>query len=381
MARVGFMIDTLAPGAGTENQLILLLSRLEAHGHACHLAFLETHPRFPEAGVTVPVYEAGVGKLASFRGAAGMVGTARWMRRSRLDVLVTFFRDAGLFGTVAARLAGLPVVAARRNLGYWQSPREIRLLRTLRPWIHAYVANSEAARDHTAEIEGVDPVRIAVIPNAVDGSRFHPATAAERRALRNAYGFPLEAPLVLCVANLRPVKGHDTLLRAFTRVPKDAHLLLAGDGPEEGALRADCAKLGLDGRVHFLGRVPDPAPFMRLADMGVLASRSESLPNALVEMASVGLPLVATRAGGNEEVLAGGQAGVLVEVDDAVLLGDRIAAFLANETERRDLADKARRHAASVYDQDRVVRMWAEALTVWSRRGVPDAGAGIRSEV
>ena len=202
---------------------------------------------------------------------------------------------------LGARWAGVPVVSGRRNFGYWHTPREIRILRFLNRFTREFVANSEAVREQTVRREGVSRERILVIANAVDMERFRPAAPGERETLRAQFGFPATAPLIGCVANLRPVKGHEVLIEAFAsvcaRVPQ-ARLALVGEGPIETPLRERARALGVLDRLHFLGLRQDVPDLLRAFDVAVLASHSEGLSNALLEAMASGLPTVATAVGG-----------------------------------------------------------------------------------
>ena len=245
-------------------------------------------------------------------------------------MVVTFFRDANIAGTLAAGLARRPVVSTRRNLGWWHTPREVAVLRVLDRMTARFVANSEAVAERTRAVERLDPRRIEVIPNAVDTGRFRPPEPGEREAARRALGLDGNAPVVGCVGNLRPVKDHRGLLAAWERVRArlpEARLILVGSGPEEGALRELAAPFGES--VRFLGAREDVPALLRAFDLGVLPSMSEGSSNALLEYLASGLPAAATAVGGSPEILAGRGFGRLVPSGDpSALAGALIQAAL-----------------------------------------------------
>lgn len=364
--RVGFVIDSLIPGSGTENQLILLLRRMDRHRIAPALCCLrDPHASSLDLG-GCPVINLGVERIISLHGLRRLLTFIRWARKSDLEFVVTFFQDANAFGTVGSWLAGIRVISSRRNLGrgYWHTPRQILLLRILNRLTYWHIANSQAVRDYTVEAERVAPRRISVLPNAIDLSAFKPLDDAPREVLRARYGLP-DRFLIACVANLRPVKGIDVLLRAFADSPlmrSRADLLLLGSGPEERRLRRLAAESGIDERVLFMGNRNDVADILRLADVSVLPSRAESLPNAIIEAMASGLPVVASNVGGIAELLDGGRCGVLVPPESESALRAAIEMLIDDPSRRAELGKSARNRAESAYRMDVVVERWISAL-------------------
>jgi glycosyltransferase involved in cell wall biosynthesis len=284
--------------------------------------------------------------------------------------VLTFFRDANIVATLGARWAGVPVVSGRRNLGYWHTPREIRILRFLNRFTRAFVANSEAVRSETARREGVSRECIRVIPNAVDTERFHPAAPGERERIRVRLGFAATAPLVGCVANLRPVKGHEVLLDAFAaacaHLP-EARLALIGEGPAEASLRERARALGILDRLHFLGLRDDVPDLLRAFDAAVSASHSEGLSNALLEAMASGLPTVATSVGGNTELLEDGLLGTLVPPGDPAAMAIALRDLLTSPDRCRRLGAAARDRVRSRNSPDSVLDAWYRVIESTAR--------------
>jgi glycosyltransferase involved in cell wall biosynthesis len=277
-------------------------------------------------------------------------------------------------GTLGSRGLGVPVVGARRNLGkgYWHTSSELRLQRFLNRFTAAWVANSEAVRRYTLEAEGVPPERMAVIPNALDLGRFHPLSAGvDRREARRRLGLP-DGLLLICVANLRPVKGVDLALEAFASIAgsiPEAHLLLVGEGEEHAPLRARAESLGLDRRVHFLGSREDVPELLRVADVGVLASRGEGSSNAVLEYAACGLPVVATAVGGTPEWMEASQGGRLVPGGDVNALSAAMAELAGDPALRSGLGAAGRAYVERHHGVEPVLAAWIEFLTTVAARG------------
>lgn len=228
----------------------------------------------------------------------------------------------------------------------------------------AIVANSEGLR-RTAQA-GLPGFEIQVIPNGVDTVRFAPA-AGER---------PPGPPRLLFVGRLSAQKNLLTLLEALAslRGRVEGELVLAGDGPERERLAQRAAALGLGKRVRFAGWVGrDELPGLyRGADLFVLPSWDEGMPNALLEAMASGLPVVASRIAGNEELVREGVNGYLVAPDDTAGLAERIARLAAQPDLRRRMGEASRAAA--------VARDWGPVAAAYldlARAGATRSAHGI----
>jgi glycosyltransferase involved in cell wall biosynthesis len=169
-------------------------------------------------------------------------------------------------------------------------------------------------------------------------------------------------PRLLAVGRLAAEKGHDLLLKAMVSVQREfpeASLLIAGEGPEEAALKALSHELGLDTTVHFAGHVDRPWTLFSAATLFVLPSRHEGLPNALLEAAAAGLPIVALPASGGVAELLRDQPGVWLapEITADALAASLLAALRAlrpNERFAHDFADTFR--------MDRAIQAYVELI-------------------
>lgn len=191
---------------------------------------------------------------------------------------------------------------------------------------------------------GIDPGRIRVVTNAVDPAKY--PFPESREAAQRELG--LEGRFVVTVARLTPWKGVDALIRCVPRVPEGWKLLVVGDGPEKERLVSQAAAAGLTQRVIFTGEVPQekvPA-YLRASDVFALYTGYEGLSHVLLEALLAGLPSVATRKGGNPEVIRDGETGLLVEYGDEDGLGRALEKIATDAALRERLAGNAARSAA-----------------------------------
>ncbi len=198
------------------------------------------------------------------------------------------------------------------------------------------------------------------------------ATAEERqdarRWARDVLG--IAEPLVVTSARLYPWKNLDFLIRLVPEFPANARLVIVGGGPEHERLSQVIARLGLEGRVTITGNVSHDAVqrYLRAADVFVLNTRYEGLSHVMLEAMAAGTPVVASRVGGNPEVIDDGRNGLLVPLDDAGAIAGAIAHLLAAPDEATRLADAAR--------QDVVGFSWQELVNATERTLVETAGRG-----
>lgn len=178
--------------------------------------------------------------------------------------------------------------------------------------------------------------RLAVIPNAVDTERFRPSPAARLQA-RRRWRLPQQALVIGTVARLSTQKRPDYALEVFAllraRFP-DLHLVLAGSGPLEAALRERVACMGLLPWVVFTGFVEAVHELMPALDVHLLMSRNEGFGIATIEAMACGVPAVATDVPGSADILRDSQGGLLVPADDCAAAAQVVAALLADPHRR-----------------------------------------------
>ena len=201
--------------------------------------------------------------------------------------------------------------------------------------------------------------RVHFLPNFVAAED----STAQRRGELDT---PEDAPLLLALGRLHRNKAFDVLLEALANLP-ECYLWLAGEGPEESRLRTQAERLGVAGRVRFLGWRDDTAALYAAADLFVCPSRHEPLGNVIIEAWSQGLPVVAARAAGPEELIAEGESGILVPLEDAGALAAAIGAVLSDEALRGSLVAAGSR----AFDAD-----FTEATVVERYRALFEALAG-----
>jgi glycosyltransferase involved in cell wall biosynthesis len=298
---------------------------------------------------------------SSWKSLPAILRLARFLQTERPDVVYAFnFWSYVLAFPVAAVCArGATRVVALRSAPDVDLPHR----RALLPLRHlafalAHGAIANAAVDVWSRSYPRVANKIVYVPNGVP-----PQALAESSA-------PRERGRIVCVANLRAVKGHTTLLEAVALLPDNLEwtLQLAGDGAERRTLERKVIELGIAERVEFLGSVDYVERLLSRAELAVLASYSEGLPNAVLEAMSRGVPVVATNVGQLPEVLGTG-AGTLVPPRDAAALAEAIRLYLEQPARREQAGSIGRREVANKYSVEANRDRTLAALESFGRRG------------
>jgi len=236
-------------------------------------------------------------------------------------------------------------------------------------WADRVFAVSHGLRTYYAKQLKIVTNRILVIPNGVDTERFRPRVDA-RKAARQKLNVDPETLVVGTVGRLDPVKDHRTLFRAVElalsqRVP--VQLVIVGDGSERVALEREVrARSSLSGRTLFVGESSDVASLMNCFDVFVLPSLAEGMSNALLEAMAVGVASVATRVGGNPELIEDGSSGLLFDAGGARALAGCLKALALDPLWRHSLGINARERVEKFFSLERMLsnytQLYEEAL-------------------
>jgi len=255
----------------------------------------------------------------------------RYIRQHGIQIVHSFDAPLNAFAVPVARLAATPAVLSSQRAHRDLAGQTFkRLLRITDHIADAVVVNCQAMKQYMVEEEHVPQHKVQLCYNAVDTGRYQ----------RKKTEAPFAGRLVIgSICALRPEKGLDILLQAFASVRDlGAKLLIVGSGPEETKLRALSVSLGIAADCHFEAATADVVEWLSQIDIFVLPSRSEALSNSLMEAMACGCCPIASRVGGNPELVEDERNGLLFEVDDAAELAARLRELLMNESRRKAFA-------------------------------------------
>jgi glycosyltransferase involved in cell wall biosynthesis len=353
-----FAIGALGAG-GSETQITEILTRLREHGIEPALVTAtgesagDRRERLDRAGVRVLT----IGPIDAHRLLQPIISFRRYagvLRAVRPDVIYAWLEESSLYLVPLARMFGIPVVIARRNVigAAVEARRPLArvVIRRVESLAQIVTCNSRAVMQEAVR-RGIDARRLRLVPNG------HPACPALPPRSDNG------EVVIGYLARFRPEKGHSRLVRVLSRMDRelDWRVRLGGDGALEAATRTDIHVADLHERVEFLGEVRDPRAFWREADIAVLLSDSEGSPNVLIEAAFAGRPLVATNVDGSAEVVHVG-TGVLVDPDDDEGAARALERLVADAELRRALGAAAHAMATAEFGIERAVHGHVAAL-------------------
>jgi glycosyltransferase involved in cell wall biosynthesis len=362
--RVLYCLDAFEGSAtgGTETQFWLLIGALPRDRFDVALALLRPSTYLRDNPPPFPLIDLGIRSMASPASWWRLLRFAFWARRNGYRIAHTYLNDVSICLPPFLRLAGIRVIISRRDLGFWYSPNILKALRAVRHFVDRVVVNSTAVGEVTMRNEGYRGDQVETIYNGHFcklGGSDAPADTGPRR----------NRVLLCLVANLKPIKRIEDAITVLARVRaagEDAGLvLIGGDGRGRiGAsyrveLEAHARSLGVTEAVYFTGRIADPASVVRGADIGMLCSESEGLPNSVIEYMLLEKPSVCTDVGGMRDVVVPGVTGELVKVGDVDAMAAHILRMCREPAYRRKLGEAARVIAEQKFSVDALTQAHA----------------------
>ncbi len=375
--RILTVANHLGARGGLERTQLTNCRALAARGHRLDLVYVSAGDFTKEweafAETMVPTAGTLLRRRRPLASVAGVAGALRAGRRLRPDALYVYrYWDIPYAVTVGA-LAGAPVVfhlclPPPGSVPPWLRPFLRRVSRTLS--VSQDTATRWAGTGLRADVT-------SVVLTGIDLLRYVPAPPGRRAAIRRELGIADDAFLVLYAGRIGREKGVDVLVRAVAALEErapGAHLLVVGspslgaDPADSGRYEAELRDLARDRAVSFLPAQSDVLGIIQAADVAVVPSLwPEPLSRSVMEPLACAVPVVATRVGGNPEILTGWLSQYLVEPHDVRGLADALAALYRWRDEEPDLGDRCRRHAQDRLSLDAEVDAIEAALDAAAR--------------
>jgi L-malate glycosyltransferase len=361
------MSHSLGQGGG-ERQLALTALNMDRSRFEPHVGFAEGGfwvDRLKAAGI--PFFVMGPRSLLSPSAIRESRRLREYIIKNGIQIVQTFDYTMNVLGIPAAR--SVPGVAVISNLRCHSSliPAKFRWLsKTLFTASAGIVVNSEALRHHLTKDYSIPIKKIFTCYNGIDTNTFHPGI---RPAIA---GLEAASVVIGTICVLRPEKNLGLLLEAFELVSRhksDLRLLITGSGPEESSIRALAARLNVSDRCVFRPFTPDVAGILPAIDVFVLPSINEGLSNALMEAMACGCCVVASRVGGNPELVSNEQTGLLFPSGDREALAEQLSRVVAEPDFRRRLGSAAVERMRKDFSLSRAIEQMQEIYdTILARR-------------
>jgi glycosyltransferase involved in cell wall biosynthesis len=378
--RVLFLLTSM-PVGGAEMLLRNLIERMNRERMVPELCCLkELGPLGEELADSVPTWH---GLLTHKFDLRVLPRLTALLTRRRADAVVTVgCGDKMFWGRIAARLAGVPVVASALHSTGW--PDGVgRLNRLLTRWTDCFIAVASEHARHLIEHEGFPASKVRVIPNGVDTDRFR-FDAQGRHRIRRAFSIPLDAPVAGIVAALRAEKNHGLYLESAKRIldqRPDTRFLIVGDGPERESLEMQARALGIERSVHFLGTRLDTVDILSALDVFCLTSHNEANPVSILEALSIGLPVVATRVGSVPATVQPGKTGFLVTAGRADEVSRYVMELFSDATLRTTLGTQGRNAVIQDWSLEKMVSGYEQLIEeIYRQKSQPPTGVESSSD-
>lgn len=350
--RILQVVNSLDVG-GIEQLAVELSAGLRRQGHESIVCCLEGFGPLAETAASLGIRVVALGKRNGVD--LRVVPKLRaLMRRERIDVVHTHNMSPLLYGTLAARLARVRRIINTRHGR--EAKRQARVIWNLND---AIVAISEDARQRLLAHNRLEARRVQVIYNGIDSSTVN---GHAHEACKRQLGLDPTRRVIGTVGRLAEEKDQATLLRAFATLRSwrfDIDLVLAGDGPCRVSLERLARELGVAPYVRFLGFRTDIRQVLDAFEVFVLSSLTEGIALTLLEAMAAARPVVATRVGGNPEVVVDGITGHLVPPQHPWAMAEALRAILANPELGRRLGAAGRARVETHFSLARMVRDYA----------------------
>jgi glycosyltransferase involved in cell wall biosynthesis len=297
-----------------------------------------------------------------------VTGVVDLVKRLEIDIVSAHEFKSDVIAWAAARLHRVPIVTTLH--GWIGNGAKQRLFigldkRVARGFDRVIAVSREIERQ--ALEAGVRPAHLRMLHNAIVTSRYRRTNGPS--TLRELTGRDLPRPIALTVGRLSPEKGHADFIEALAQVKaagRPITAVLAGDGPSRPALLAQVRARGLQDAVHFLGYIDRPQRVLEEADVMVLPSHTEGLPNVALESLMLEVPVLATRVGGTPEVITDGVTGRLVPPHAPEAMAGALLEFLDDPAAWRAMATRGRGFVEREFDfttrTRRLERIYLELL-------------------
>lgn len=285
------------------------------------------------------------------------------IRERRAAIVHTHLFSANMWGRLAARLAGSPIVVVHeQSVDPWKSGVHFAIDRFLLRWTDAVIAVSNAVKvyyqDKLRKKNGI----FEVVYNGADFERF--ASPAGRGRKRKLLGIPPCSMVLGVIGRLVHQKALDVILPAFSEVARShdgATCIIIGEGPLRKEMEGLAGRLGVAGKVFFIGPQPDIEDWLADVDVMVSASRYEGLSLALAEAMAAAKPVIATDVGGNAELIIDGETGFIVPPEDVGALSSAIIRLLDSPGMMVSMGERGRRRVRENFTEE-AMAMKVQAL-------------------
>lgn len=350
--KIAFCITDLDPG-GAEWALFHIVTRLNKEKWSLHVFCLssggELVEKFKEQGIPVSCFGAKSSKdLRVFS------WLTTELKNFAPHIVQGFMFHGNIVSRIAGYRAGIPIRVAGHRVAERQKRWHLRIDRFTKSLVHHHVCVSRGVADFVKDKLRLKEQQVSVITNGVDFKQ----KVADQNTIRQELGLSETTRIILAVGRLHPQKGFEELLWAFNEIANqidDVHLLLVGNGPDKRKLESLMQICNLEGKVTLAGFRTDIPELMSEAEIYVLSSRWEGMPNVLLQAMQSELPIVATDVEGVSELIQDRITGRVVKPRDANGLWKSMEELLQDEVTQQEYSKNAKTLVMKEFTWEKIV--------------------------
>ena len=370
LPHVLLVVDQFPRALGGGERIVLKLAALlPAYGYRVSILTFSVHPQTSALdSPPCPVYLLPLQRTYDLNAIRAGLQLRRFLQHNQVQIVQTFFESSDIWaGFVTRTVANIKLVWSRRDMGILRTQKHHVAYRLMRRMPHAVFAVSDLVRQHCIEVDGIPPARVQTVYNGLNLADWFATQPSPTPAA------PTPQPHITTAGNIRPVKGHDVLIRAAAIVLQqfpNARFTIAGEVLEPAyyaELQALIVELNLSQNFTFLGGIANLRDHLATATIFSLPSRSEGFSNSIIEAMAAALPVVATNVGGNAEAVADGTSGYIVPSEDPTALAAAILHLLANPAHATQMGEAGKHIAAEKFTNEammlRTTNTYATLLT------------------
>jgi len=294
---------------------------------------------------------------------------AKILKQEKIDIIHSHNPTPYFYGTIAGKIANVPaIIYTKHGRNPIRNKRELLLRRFLSYMTDKIVAVSDDAGNVAINDEKINPEKVVTIFNGIDIDRYQ--TNIDVASKKHEIGLSDDDFVIGIVARLSPEKDHNTLLDAFhivlDNVDQSVKMVIVGDGILREELEQKAKSISINDKVIFLGERHDVPELLAIFDLFALSSITEGISLTLLEAMATGLPVVATNAGGNTEIVLDNQTGFIVPPKDPNRMAEAIMTIIKNNDMANQMRERGKDRVSKKFSletmRDQYEQIYQQAL-------------------
>ena len=357
--RILLLTDIFGGMGGSERNVSQLLAGIDKDKFELYVACL-TSVKLPGnvRDQDVSIIDLNGDGIYTIGGLRNLVFLKRLVYEKNISLIVTYHESSDFYGLALSHICHIPVISSRRDMSFKTRGRHRLAYRLVGRYFDSVIAVSDAVKKEVVRRHWFPEKRIATIYNAINVNEYGKTKGGI--ALKDKMGIDPKHPIVGVVANIRKIKGHQYFVLAASIIHKrnpDVEFLVVGydmikDGYSIAELKQYAEQVGISQNLHFIGGRRDIADVISLFDVAVLASLSEGFSNVILEYMASSKPVVATKVGGNPEIVVHGETGLLVPPANADVLASAILSILEDKEAASRFGNAGRKRVEERFSLD-----------------------------